>query len=58
MSGKAVQRIMRKDLPSVQNDDMKSNGIYYFPDETSIMKGMALIVGPEGTPYHGGFWYF
>ena len=58
MSGKAVQRIMRKDLPSVQNDDMKSNGIYYFPDETSVLKGLALIIGPEGTPYHGGFWFF
>jgi hypothetical protein len=38
-TGKAVQRIMKKDLPSVMNDDMKSNGIYYFPDEKSIMKG-------------------
>jgi ubiquitin-protein ligase len=55
---KAVQRIMKKDLPSVQNDDMKSNGIYYFMDEKSVMKGTALIIGPGGTPYEGGYWFF
>jgi ubiquitin-conjugating enzyme E2 Z len=55
---KAVQRIMKKDIPSVNNDDMKSNGIYYFMDEKSVMKGTALIIGPEGTPYHGGYWFF
>jgi len=55
---KAVQRIMKKDLPSVNNDDMKSNGIYYFMDEKSVMKGTALIIGPGGTPYEGGYWFF
>jgi len=55
---KAVQRIMKKDMPSVMNDDMKSNGIYYFPDDKSVMKGIALIIGPGGTPYEGGFWFF
>jgi ubiquitin-conjugating enzyme E2 Z len=55
---KAVQRIMKKDLPSVQNEDMKSNGIYYFMDEKSVMKGTALIIGPGGTPYEGGYWFF
>jgi ubiquitin-conjugating enzyme E2 Z len=57
-TSKAVQRIMKKDMPSVMNDDMKSNGIYYFPDEKSIMKGIALIIGPGGTPYEGGYWFF
>lgn len=57
-TSKAVQRIMKKDMPSVMNDDMKSNGIYYFPDEKSIMKGLALIIGPGGTPYEGGYWFF
>jgi len=57
-TGKAVQRIMKKDFPSVNNDDMKSNGIYYFPNESSVMKGLALIIGPGGTPYEGGYWFF
>ena len=57
-TNKAVQRIMKKDMPSVMNDDMKSNGIYYFPDDKSIMKGLALIIGPGGTPYEGGYWFF
>lgn len=55
---KAVQRIMKKDIPSVDNEDMKSNGIYYFPDESNVMKGLALIVGPPKTPYEGGSWFF
>lgn len=55
---KAVQRIMKKDFPSVNNDDMKSNGIYYFPEQSTVMKGLALIIGPGGTPYEGGYWFF
>jgi len=58
MSNKAVQRIIRKDMPSVENDDMKSNGIYYFPNQSTVMKGLALIIGPGGTPYEGGYWFF
>ena len=57
-SSKAIQRIMKKDMPSVMNDDMKSNGIYYFPEQSTVMKGLALIIGPGGTPYEGGYWFF
>jgi len=56
--GKSVQRIIKKDIPSCTNDDMKSNGIYYFANDATVMKGLALIIGPPGTPYHGGFWFF
>lgn len=33
-------------------------GIKYIPDDTNIMKGYALIIGPEETPYaHGNFFF-
>lgn len=33
-------------------------GIHMYPDEKDITKFHALIEGPEGTPYTGGFFYF
>jgi ubiquitin-conjugating enzyme E2 Z len=57
-SNKAAQRIIRKDITSVDNDDMKSNGIYYFADHSNVMKGLGLVIGPPQTPYEGGFWFF
>ena len=32
---------------------MASLGIYYKPDEANILKGTALIIGPDNTPYEG-----
>ena len=34
------------------------NGIFVRPDETDITKMKAMIIGPEGTPYQGGFYFF
>uniref|UniRef100_A0A6C0DCP5 Ubiquitin-conjugating enzyme E2 Z n=1 Tax=viral metagenome TaxID=1070528 RepID=A0A6C0DCP5_9ZZZZ len=34
-------------------DEMASLGIYYKPDEANILKGTALIIGPDNTPYEG-----
>ena len=33
-------------------------GIYVLTGETDITKVDVLIVGPEGTPYQGGFFHF
>lgn len=57
-SNKSVQRILKKDIPSVDNDDMKSNGIYYFANHADVMNGLGMVIGPPGTPYEGGFWFF
>ena len=32
---------------------MASLGIYYKPEEANILKGTALIIGPDNTPYEG-----
>jgi len=33
-------------------------GAYYFPCEDNIMKGTALVIGPENTPYEYGNYLF
>ena len=33
-------------------------GIVIAPDETDILRWHALVIGPDGTPYEGGFFYF
>ena len=30
---------------------LKTAGIYYWPNESNMMHGKAMIIGPEGTPY-------
>lgn len=32
--------------------------IFLVPDSTNILNAHAIIVGPEATPYEGGFFYF
>jgi len=54
---KTVRRI-QIDLQNVIKDDMKNNGIYYHYDDADITKGTAMIIGPAGTPYEGGFYFF
>lgn len=57
LSTKALRRI-QVDILNVNNDDMKRQGIYYIFDESDISQGTALIIGPPGTPYEGGFYFF
>lgn len=33
-------------------------GVYIAPEEDNITKIHALVLGPEGTPYEGGFFHF
>jgi ubiquitin-protein ligase len=52
-----IQRLL-KDVKQIMKHPLTDNGIYYSHDETDMMKGYALIVGPENTPYFGGFYFF
>jgi len=45
-----------KDIQQIKRDPI--DGIYYMHDDTSILKGYALIIGPEHTPYEGGYYLF
>ena len=57
ISRESVQRLL-KDVKNIIQNPLTSNGIYYIHDNTDMLKGYALIVGPYETPYFGGFYFF
>lgn len=52
-----VHRLML-DVRDIIKNPMGENGIYYQHDESDMLRGYAMIVGPEETPYFGGFYFF
>ena len=56
----AKESIMRllKDIKHVIQNPLTDNGIYYVHDDTEMLQGYAMIVGPSDTPYFGGFYFF
>jgi len=42
----------------VDFNENKPEGIYLYINKKDITKQCALIMGPEGTPYFGGFFFF
>ena len=42
----------------VDFNENKPEGIYLYIDKKNIMKQYSLIIGPEGTPYFGGYFFF
>lgn len=58
MSRKALQRILKIDLKSVEEQNLKSHGIYIEFDENDMTQAKAMIIGPEESLYEGGFLFF
>ena len=58
MSKEAIQRIMNKDMKSIQKMKLKELGIHVNFNEENIMKATAIIIGPKDTPYENGIFYF
>ena len=52
-----MQRLL-KDVKQIIKNPLTDQGIYYIHDDTDMMKGYAMIVGPSETPYFGGFYFF
>jgi len=52
-----IQRLIN-DVKQIIKNPLTENGIYYIHDDTDMLKGYAMIVGPEDTPYFGGFYFF
>ena len=50
ISRDTINRLL-KDVKQIIKNPLTSNGIYYVHDESDMMKGYAMIVGPEDTPY-------
>ncbi len=46
------------DIKQLIKEPLTDNGIFYHHDEEDILKGYALIIGPQDTPYFGGYYFF
>ena len=57
ISKETITRLI-KDIKYITNNPLNENNIYYKHDEEDMMKGYALIIGSEDTPYFGGFYFF
>lgn len=52
-----VNRLI-KDVKEIIKHPLSDNGIFYSHDETNMLKGYAMIIGPSDTPYFGGYYFF
>lgn len=57
ISKETINRLL-KDVKHIIKNPLTDNGIYYIHDDTDILKGYALIIGPSDTPYFGGNYFF
>lgn len=57
MPGPNAKRLL-KDIKSLMKEPLVSENIYYKHDETNMLKGYALIIGPKDTYYENGYYLF
>lgn len=57
MNAKNRKRLL-KDVLGIMKDPLDKDGIYYQHDQTNMLKGYAMIIGPSDTIYNYGFYFF
>ena len=57
ISKESITRLLR-DVKQIIKNPLTENGIYYIHDDIDMLKGYALIIGPEDTPYFAGNYFF
>ena len=57
ISKETISRLL-KDVKQIIKNPLTDHGIYYIHDDVDMLKGYALIIGPEDTPYFGGNYFF
>ena len=57
ISKETIQRLL-KDVKQLIENPLDEHGIYYVHDDEDILKGYAMIIGSENTPYFGGYYFF
>ena len=57
ISKESINRLL-KDVKHIIKNPLTEQGIYYIHDDTDMLKGYAMIIGPSDTPYFGGFYFF
>ena len=58
MSTAALRRISRLDMREINNLELAKQGIHIHFNEEDITKAIAIIMGPEDTPFEHGILYF
>lgn len=54
----ANKKRLAKDVVDIIKNPLIDNNIYYKHDDNDMLKGYALIVGPEDTIYNYGYYFF
>ena len=55
----AIKRIIRDiQILNKSKDNLEKQGIYFHYPDDNIGNMKALIIGTDGTPYEGGFYFF
>ena len=49
---------LAKDVREIMKNPLEEHGIHYIHNETHMLKGQALIIGPKDTPYENGYYFF
>tara|TARA_Y100000768_G_scaffold307929_4_gene242053 strand:- start:3947 stop:4705 length:759 start_codon:yes stop_codon:yes gene_type:complete len=57
ISNSTVKRLLT-DVKKIYNNPLTHHNIHYKHDDKDILKGYAVIMGPEDTPYFGGVYLF
>jgi ubiquitin-conjugating enzyme E2 Z len=57
VSKETIHRLL-KDVKQIIQTPLTDQGIYYVHDDEDMLKGYALIIGPQDTPYFGGNFFF
>ena len=57
ISKETINRLV-KDVKDLIKNPLSDNYIYYKHDDNDLLKGYALIIGPDDTPYFGGYYFF
>jgi len=58
MISSATVRRLAADIKDIMQQPLTDNGIYYSHDDEDLLKGYAMIIGAEDTPYAGGYYFF
>jgi ubiquitin-protein ligase len=57
VSQETTKRLVR-DITDIYKQPLNDQGIYYQHDDTYMLKGYAMIIGPSDTPYENGMYLF
>ena len=58
MEKNALKRLINKDIKEIEKQNLKSLGIYIIFNEYNLLEAKAMIIGPEGSLYEGGYLFF